>query len=281
MTKIIYPFIALFLFPGFYLSGQSETVSGSWADYFKLNKNEITLGSHHMTHEEIFSKYSVAFNKAVLKGIDIVQEKAPDGGGYFADIKAIPLEAPIGYNLKIFNNELFNTPRKTSYCSGATYAAFVEAINILFPGADSLTKERAEALRMFEPDETRREDGIKFWGKWNDDGPGTHFALVQYSGIGRRIKLEEARPGDFMNINWIKGGGHSVIFLGWYEDETGKRSLLYWSSQQGTNGIGDQLVSVERIKSIVAVRLTNPENIFTFDPTRQYSRNIQGDPIAK
>ena len=99
--------------------------------------------------------------------------------------------------------------------------------------------------------------------------------------MGRRIKLEEARPGDFLNINWIKGGGHSVIFLGWYEDETGKRSLLYWSSQQGTNGIGDQLVSVERIKSIVAVRLTNPENIFTFDPTRQYSRNIQGDPIAK
>jgi len=281
MTKIIYPIIALLLFSSLKLSGQTEPDSDNWAKYFKLNKEEVSLGAHHLKHSETFSKYSVGYNKAVLKGIDIVQETAPEGGGYFADIKAIPLEAPIGYNIKIFDKELFNTSRKTSYCSGASYAAFIEALNTLFPDADSLTDDRAEALRMVEPDDGRREDGIKFWGKWNDDGPGTHFALVQYSGIGKRISPEEARPGDFLNINWNKGGGHSVIFLGWYEDEAGKKSLLYWSSQQGTNGLGDQLVSIERIKSIVAVRLTNPENIFTFDPARQYSRNIPGDVIGK
>lgn len=65
---------------------------------------------------------------------------------------------------------------------------------------------------MQEPDGGRREDEIKFWGKWNDDGFGNHFALVQYSQMGTTIKPIHARPGDFMNISWKKGGGHSVVF---------------------------------------------------------------------
>jgi len=237
----------------------------SWTDYFKLSMEESSLPAQHTRHLEIYGKHAVGYSKDILAGIDIVQKTAPDGGGYFADIKAVPLEAPIGYNLQIFGKILQTVQRKTSYCSGATYAAFIEALNLLFRDADSLTFGRYEALRMLEMDRTRREDGIKFWGRWNDDGPGTKFALVDYADMGEVITLKEARPGDFMNISWVKGGGHSVVFLGWYEDENNKY-IRYWSSQKATNGLGDQLLPIDRIHSIVAVRLTQPVNLFSFTP---------------
>ncbi len=78
-----------------------------------------------------------------------------------------------------------------------------------------LSPERLEAIRMQEPDGGRREDLIKFWGYWNADGFGTHFALVQYSRMGQEIRPAQLRPGDFVNISWKTGLGHSVIFLVW------------------------------------------------------------------
>ena len=103
-----------------------------------------------------------------------------------------------------------------------------------------ISPERFEAMRMQELDGGRREDWVKFWGLWNADGPGCHYALVQYSGAGSEIAPIHARPGDFMNINWKSGLGHSVVFLGWHKDSEGKKHVLFWSSQMGTNGLGDQ-----------------------------------------
>lgn len=250
------------------------------ASWFVLKKVDLAAGTHHTRHFEIFGKYISGYNCFVLKGVDIVQSHAPDGGGYFADIKANPPESPIGYELKLLGRPLINPPRTTSYCSGSTYSAFIEALNLIFKQKEiQLPDSQYEAARMQEPDGGRREDHVKLWGEWNADGYGNHFALVQYTGIGKRIKPNNARPGDFMNISWKKGGGHSVVFLGWYVDEQGQKKVVYWSSQKRTNGIGDDIVPISRIKEVCIVRLTNPEKIFNFDIHHQVNINIQGDTI--
>ena len=248
-----------------------------------LEEKDLSNGAHHTNHFETFGKYVTNFNNQVnsliLRGIDSVQSKALDGGGYFTGIRALPTESPVYYNLKLFNKPLIEVPRNSSYCSGASYSAFIEALNLLYPekGKD-LAYERYESLRMQELDGGRREDLIKFWGHWNADGFGNHFALVQYSGMGEVISPEQAWPGDFVNISWKSGLGHSVIFLGWTEIK-GDKKIVYWSSQTATNGYGDQIVSLEKIKSVKVVRLTKPENLFIFNPENTVNLNIAGDKV--
>ena len=215
-----------------------------------------------------------------------------DGGGYFTGIKADPPESPIGYGLTLFDKPLLNPPRRTSYCSGATYTAFIEALNLRHqaiepsprqnkPGGNNptLAPARAEDMRMQEPDGGRREDGVKFWGHWNDDGFGSQFALVQYAQMGQEIVPNHARPGDFMNISWTNGHGHSVVFLGWYKEPDGGKYLLFWSSQKSTHGMGDKLVPLSRIQEVKIVRLTDPDKLFSFDPAKQVNRKVPGDTI--
>lgn len=251
--------------------------SGQW---FFLAPEDRTAGAHHTRHAEIFGKYVDGYNAYILQGIDAAQNTAMDGGGYFIGIKAVPTESPVGYPLTLFGRPLLDPPRTTSYCSGSSYAAFIEGMNRIFPdGAARLSPERAEALRMQEPDGGRREDGVKFWGHWNADGFGNHFALAQYSGMGTVIRPERARPGDFLNISWTNGGGHSVVFLGWAKGENGERQLMYWASQKGTNGYGDQIVSLDRVKNVKIVRLTHPENVFTFDVARPVDLKVPGDTV--
>jgi hypothetical protein len=249
-------------------------------DWFVLSKQDLVAGTHHTRHAEIFGKYVKGYNDYVLQGIDKVQATAMDGGGYFIGIKAEPPESPVGYTLKLFDQPLLEPPRTTSYCSGASYAAFIEQLNLIFPAQGKrLSYDRYEAIRMQEEDGGRREDTIKFWGKWNDDGFGSHYALVQYAKMGDEIKPRQARPGDFINISWAKGGGHSVIFLGWYQDESAQKHIVYWASQTRTSGFGDEVIPLERIKEIKAVRLTHPENLFAFEVTTPVQRDIPGDKI--
>ncbi len=258
---------------------------GTW---FVLTAEQLPDPAQHTEHLQRYGQDIGGYNRLVLGGIDKVQAGAMDGGGYFIGIKADPPESPMGYALSLMDRPLLDPPRKTSYCSGATYTAFIEALNLRSqiqaeqadetPGGE-LDPQRAEAMRMQEPDGGRREDGIKFWGHWNDDGFGSQFALVQYAQMGEAITPNRARPGDFMNISWTSGGGHSVVFLGWHEDAEGGKYLLYWSSQKGTNGMGDQLVSLERIRKVKIVRLTDPDRLFTFDPAQEVNHKVPGDPI--
>jgi hypothetical protein len=85
-----------------------------------------------------------------------------------------------------------------------------------------------------------------------------------------------------MNILWKKGGGHSVVFLGFLKDKkTGKTSITYWSSQAESNGFADVYTTpVDSVKSIRAVRLTRPENIFNFNIENKVDLKIPGDKIS-
>lgn len=247
---------------------------------YLLSAEQMAAGAHQTDHAELFSRGVNGINLLVLRAIDKVQSTAMNGGGYFTGVHAQPAESPIGYRLKLFGHPLLNPPRKTSYCSGASYTAFIETLNLLYPDGEArLSPKRLEAMRMQEPDGGRRNDGVKFWGHWNDDGPGTQFALVQYSGMGVQIAPRRARPGDFVNVSWKNGLGHSVIFLGWHIDSRGQKFIRYWSSQTGTHGLGDQTSNLSKIRAVNVIRLVHPEKLFTFNPATTVDRHIAGSPI--
>ena len=224
----------------------------------------LAAGAHHTRHLELLGRGLPRVNREVLAAVDRVQATAPDGGGYFIGVKAVPAECPIGYPLTLKGSPMLAPTRTTSYCSGSSYSAFIEAMDRLLKRP--LDPERAELMRMQEPDGGRREDEVKAWGWWNADGNGCDYALVQYLGVGERIRSEDARPGDFMNVSWKSGLGHSVVFLGWAKDPVKGPSLVYWSSQKGTNGLGDQVSSLASVQALSAVRLAHPERLATFVP---------------
>ncbi|AIE85124.1 hypothetical protein [Fimbriimonas ginsengisoli] len=243
-----------------------------------LNQAQMAVPSHHLRHVELFGRDVPVYNREVLAGVDRVQATALDGGGYFIGIHAKPAESPVGFALALNGKALISPPRSTSYCSGSSYAAFIEGLDmILGPRLGDLSSDRLEALRMQEPNGGRREDRVKAWGWWNADGWGNHYALVQYLGAGERIPIGEAQPGDFVNISWKSGLGHSTVFLGWGVDSHGERGIRYWSSQTGTNGFGDQFSLLSKVKELLAVRLTHPEKVLDFDPSRAVETKISGD----
>ncbi len=287
--KLFYAPLVFALFLSFF-SGAEENQNANLSptpddgEWFFLKNEDIPKERYHTRHSEIFGKYVTGYNSYVLKGVDKVQETAPQGGGYFIGIKSTPTESPVGYPLNLFGLPILTPPRTTSFCSGSSYAAFIEALNLILPdGAKRLSLERFEAMRMQEPDGGRRDDGVKFWGHWNADGLATHFAMVQYSGMGDAIEPKRARPGDFMNILWKKGLGHSVVFLGWIppKEPGAEMGIAYWSSQAESNGFADVYsTSVSLVKSVKTVRLTKPENIFQFNVNQPVEKNIPGDPIT-
>jgi hypothetical protein len=61
---------------------------------------------------------------------------------------------------------------------------------------------------------------------------------MEHLGIGKPVKFDDARPGDFCQL-WREKSGHSVVFLGWSERDGKRVGLRYRSSQKATNGIGD------------------------------------------
>ena len=261
------------------LAGEAAKAAQDDGQWVYVDTAAIPSGLRHVRHEAVFKKYTGGYNLAVLKAIDRVQAHAMDGGGYFTGITTTPAESPIGYPLKLFGKALLVPPRPTSYCSGSTYGVLIEALNLIFPeGRSKLSPERLESLRMQEAEGGRREDGVKYWGKWNDDGWGSNYALVQYSGMGEDIAPRAARPGDFMNISWKSGRGHAVVFLGWYQ-KGGERGMVYWSSQKSTNGFSDVVCPLSSIESVRIVRLTHPENVFIFDVNREVKNDIPGDVL--
>jgi hypothetical protein len=233
----------------------------------------LSLPTYHLDHEKTFGNEVPPLNQAILRGVDAVQKTAMDGGGYFIGVKADPPESPIGFPICIFGSPLLSPPRTTSYCSGASYAAFITAFEETMEGrGDELTPEIIEALRMQEPNGGRREDTVKFWGWWNADGPGSLYALTTYTKMGERVRPEEAVAGDFCNINWVKGPGHSVVFLRWEKTANGLPAMRFWSSQKSTNGLGDLVVPLNTISGYVFSRFTNPAAVFEFDPLKPMER---------
>jgi hypothetical protein len=118
-----------------------------------------------------------------------------------------------------------------AYCCGLTFEVFFKAYQRW-----AAKRKLPFRIGSLTPAELRklRRDWYCVKGR-----QGPVDALVPRS-LGRRIeRLRDARPGDFVQYWRQKGGGHSVIFIGWEKDQHGRvTGLRYWSTQPATNGIG-------------------------------------------
>lgn len=63
---------------------------------------------------------------------------------------------------------------------------------------------------------------------------GSQEVLIS-KGLGYRVDLKDALPGDVMQIWRASGSGHSAIYL-----KHDQHKLYYHSTQKATNGIGDR-----------------------------------------
>jgi len=130
-----------------------------------------------------------------------------------------------------------------NHCVGITFEVFWRALDSCAGGVAAALDARAASefrARWFVPER---------------GGHGAAEALPLYR-LGTPVALADARPGDFVQA-WSRDGtfGHSMVFLGWQRDASGKLvKIRFWSSQPWTEGIaeselpiGDDGVDLERI----------------------------------
>jgi hypothetical protein len=249
---------------------------------FLLGSQNLKVASQNTRHvAALGEQVAGTYNYVVLGAIDRVQEKAPTGGGFMNDPEAVPQASPVNFKVSLFGTDILNPPRRTSFDSGATYAVLIETLNTLYPrGGKRLSDERFEAFRLQDMEGKIRTDLGVFWTLWSAPGFGSYNALSQLTQMGEAIEPQNAMPGDFANIRFANGSTQSVIFLGWFIDRTTTNRFMYfWSSQESTNGMGDQLVPVSRLQDIKLVRLSDPENVFLFDPQTPIDPNVLATPI--
>jgi hypothetical protein len=119
-----------------------------------------------------------------------------------------------------------------NHCVGVTFEVFWRALEACDGGAAAVLD--AAAAR-----DLRRRWYVPALG-----GAGAAEALPAH-GLGDRIGLDDARPGDFVQAWAPVGTGHSMVFLGWDRDPAGRiAAIRYWSSQPWTDGIGVSAMTI-------------------------------------
>lgn len=163
-----------------------------------------------------------AASAATASDVIEVARSFPDGGGYDWTAGATGVKEPVDFK----GERLLEATESGGFCCGYTFAV-----------AMRVAEERG-LLAGKSVDEAR-----KFLKDWYG-APGGDKTLVVLAvenfGIGKGVPLEDAQPGDFVQL-WREGGsGHSVIFLEWVEEDGKRVGFRYRSSQKLTDGIGDR-----------------------------------------
>jgi hypothetical protein len=149
-----------------------------------------------------------------------------EGGSYVLSSTGCPIDL-------IHNSDTILKKSKTgSYCSGFTFTVF---FNIM-QGQKMFDKITGSELKKLQ----------KHWyGIPTESFETQCLYVLENQNWGRKISFEDAKPGDFVQFWRNNKSGHSVIFLDWEKDSTGKiTGIKYRSSQTKTNGIGDRSESI-------------------------------------
>lgn len=135
-----------------------------------------------------------------------------------------------------------------TYCSGFTFATAMS------------TAQKAGLLKGKPVDAIRRFQKEWYGAVSEPEIREKQCALaVGHLGIGREVSADEAQAGDFLQF-WRTKSGHSVVFLGWVNDEDGKRiGFKYRSSQGSTHGIGN---TIEYFQGMRENGYVNPERMY-------------------
>lgn len=191
-------------------------------------------------------------NAAVLRAINTI----PTGGAYATNAEAnLALASAIGLG----RQGLLLEPVKAqpSYCSGATYLAFLGAVREFLNAGALQLDEPARADLLVQG----QRDGEGIWDRWNANGPGTARLFAELK-LGRNFTdWSQARTGDFMKIFWTTEigkfeRGHSVVYLG-PKTIGGVEHVNFWSSNQPL-GYGFKVVPRSKIAWAVFSRFETP-----------------------
>lgn len=160
--------------------------------------------------KQIASAITLAFAKAL-----------PDGGGYEMNGSGVPIE--------IVHKGTRILPKGVrTYCSGFTFATVMT------------TAERLGLLKDKTVDQIKRFQ--REWYGGAGDPEKQQGPAMRNLGIGDNVPMEQAKPGDFLQLWRVGGSGHSVVFTGWMMDPARPGvpvGFTYRSSQPRTDGIGD------------------------------------------
>ncbi len=137
-------------------------------------------------------------------------------------------------------------PEKRCYCCGLTFEVFFRAWE--------LAAKKAKVAFKIGALDAKGVDGLRrdWFGRDANDRKTLQRALVEHD-LGRAIALEEARPGDFVQLWRADKTGHSVVLLDLERDASGKLvALRYWSTQKSTNGVGERVERLDGPRAVLA-----------------------------
>ncbi len=121
---------------------------------------------------------------------------------------------------------------RCSYCCGLTFEVFCRAMQY---------RNIQKGIEADNFNGMSFHDLFNLLQLWYIEGAGDspQRGIAAY-GLGKKIEnLEEARAGDFLDFSRNNKTGHSVIFINWVRDDTGKiTGFKYFSSNSG--GVGYQ-----------------------------------------
>ncbi len=160
-------------------------------------------------------------NEQVLKVAN-----AYEGGGYKWAGSGTPKD------LIFKDTKILSESTEGTYCSGYT---FMVAFDVM--------KEKG-LLNNLDVSTVKRLQ--QDWYGSNEQAAETQCLMaLEKLGLGKGVSFSDAKPGDFVQFWRNNKSGHSVIFLGWQKDASGKIvGITYRSTQKLTNGIGDRTETI-------------------------------------
>ncbi len=160
-------------------------------------------------------------------GVLEVAKSYPDGGGYNRAWSGSGTPEAIHHE----GRRVLAASDGGTYCCGFTYAVAMRVAE----RRGLLVDKDFDAVKRFQ----------KLWyGATELDDETLVVLAAETLGIGRRIPLADALPGDFVqlwrtNRRGARGSGHSVIFVAWVLEGGEQVGFRYRSSQGSTDGIGE------------------------------------------
>jgi len=148
----------------------------------------------------------------------------PDGGGYDGGSGGHGVPEDVVHKGTVILSKAKS--RRGSYCCGFTFAVVMKAA--AWKGL--LADKTVAQVRRFQQE---------WYGATKASRERQCAMAVVNLGIGREVKLKDARPGDCMILCRANSSGHSVVFLGWVWKARRRVGIRYRSSQPYTKGIGD------------------------------------------
>jgi hypothetical protein len=162
---------------------------------------------------------SVAFSKST--DVVAIARAFPGGGGYEWKGTGVPVDIR-------FDGKTILAKGKATYCSGFTFAVAMKAA----AERGLLKGKTTEQVHAFQKE---------WYGATKESGETQCAYALEKLGIGKRIAIKDAMPGDFLQLWRTNKSGHSVVFLEWVTDAVRPIGVKYRSTQTSTNGIGDRV----------------------------------------